>query len=141
LIDPKTYPPVPKKYRPREVYVDTIDPKTSKALKLKGYDPVALCVLPRNTPAEEQHYLRCKARGIEEGTIEADTHQMSMLRLLFKSAGLLDESRGGASIGSETDMVERLSGIEELLADFEVSRHTIDQSTISLVGGDDDDDD
>ena len=131
MVDVNNYPSVPIEFRPRGLYFEHLDSDSVKNLEGKGYEVIMLCTLPRNTTYEELYYLRCKARGIEEGTVKVSEQQSGMLKLLFKSAGLLDENRGGRS--EDKSSVKRMSEIEDLLKDFDVSRHTVDSSTIGLT--------
>ena len=128
LSDPRNYPRVSAK-KPRPLVFVRMSEAKIAAFAKRGYAVICLMTLPRGEKAEELEYLRLKARGIEEGTVDASDRQIDMLKLQFKAMGLLDEQRGREV--EETKKATKIR-INDLL-EFTPSKHTADQSTLAFI--------
>lgn len=121
-----TFPELPEGSVPRKLYFKALAPARAKALRERGYDPVVLVTLPRQTPQDDQAYLKALGMGLLDGTIEMEKDLAPVLRLLFTEAGLVDKGARGASQGPSKPQT---GSVKDLLS-WGTSRHTIDQSTI-----------
>lgn len=68
---------------PRKVYFDYL-PDFASALVLRGYEPVLLGSLSRDTEVQEREYLKCKLQAVEEGTVEVTEEQLVALKESIK---------------------------------------------------------
>lgn len=113
----RRYPPISHR---RVVYFDELGTDEKDFLEARGYSPIILNSLPRNTDREEQDYILAKLQAIEEGTIIADKEQVKVLELQMKAHSMLRQESTRVNVDVKTNKED----IKELL-DWGHSRHTL----------------
>jgi hypothetical protein len=93
MINKDNLPPeIPPGYpRGRELVFMHLTDAELETLKARGYVPICLYWLARNTPAEELEYLRRFMQGVAEGTVQTTKAQLEGLWFEMKSRGLLEK--------------------------------------------------
>lgn len=104
----------------RTIYVSGLGDKEREALELRGYGPVELMTLPRETEQDHADYVRAKLQAIEEGTVLADEEDRKRLELEARAYGLLDPKRRQMSVNINADS----ASIDKLL-EWDSGRHTL----------------
>ena len=113
------FPPLRDSAR-RTIYVSGMPKEERMVLELRGYAPVELMTLPRDSEQNHADYVRAKLQAIEEGTIPADEEDRKRLELEARAYGLLDPKRRQISVNINADS----STIDKLL-EWDSGRHTL----------------
>jgi hypothetical protein len=107
----------------RKLFFDSIESGIAKDLRLRGYEPIVLRTLPRETEDDRRTYVKAALQGIEDGTIYRTKEGVAALRLDMQNLGMLDKH--------DTSTVYNLhahASIRELW-DWGDSRHTLHSGT------------
>lgn len=92
----KDWPDVPVDQRPKRLFHRGIVGEWELPLRVKGWDPVDVRLLPNATDHDRAEALKAWLEGIRYGTIEADPKQAKWLELESRVYGL----HAGKAMGS-----------------------------------------
>lgn len=112
----------------RKLYVRGLDPKIALELMDRGYVPIELATLARETADDQVLYLLAKAQAIEERTIVTDPEERKCLELEMRAYGLLDKKSMALSLNVNAD-ADELDG----LLGWGKSRHTLAENSTVLA--------
>lgn len=104
----------------RTIYVSGLSDDDRLTFELRGYCPVELMSLPRDSEQDHCNYVRAKLQAIEEGTVFADEEDRKRLELEARTYGLLDPKRRQISVNVNAE-----SATIDKLLQWDSGRHTL----------------
>lgn len=113
--------------RRRRVYVDNLPADVRELLTARGYEPVELMALPRETEPDQLTYLRAKLQAYEERTVWASEEDRKRLELEARAWGMLGARTRqlNVNVDAGTDDIMRL-------LDWDSGRHTLSGNTTAV---------
>ncbi len=119
------FPQVRSTY-PRKLYFDSVPAADDKALRKRGYDPVVLRSIPRDTKDANEEYIRALLIGVQDGTITRTKEAMSAVKLDMTTRGMLEKN----DIRTELQ-IQIGASIEDVkqLWEWKESRHSLQGNT------------
>ena len=115
----------------RKIYVKSLPKETADELTSRGYQLVYVNTLPRDTPEQDQEYLRAIARGVEECTISMNEMQFKALDAELKIHNMVGAKSMSLNVEAKLDKEDL-----DALLDWKPSRHSTSIDTpIKLLGG------
>lgn len=124
-VDFTNFPDLPNESS-RTLYVRGLERDEEALLRTKGYNPVDVLSLPRNTDSDNRHAIMCWITGMAEGSICMDAERRKTLELEARAYGMLINR----SMRLEAKGQLEPETIEELL-NLGRSTHTLQSSTLS----------
>jgi len=124
----RKYVKLPKKSRGREIGFLELSPEAIAELRRRGYKPVLLPSLPRETRQEERRYLRLYIAAVmDRSVVPPREFGTTFMKAVSEWSGLTGKGEKGDE--KKQKDVGREQAVEELLR-WQGSRHTLDNSTL-----------
>lgn len=114
----------PATAKPRRLYVCGLAPDVAMQLQAKGYEPVDVLSMPRDTAPEHQEALEAWMQGMVEGSILPDEERRKAIELEMRERGFLVHRTLRVDARLKLDK----ASVEELL-NFGESRFTMNRAT------------
>lgn len=106
----------------RRVFFELLSESDAEELASRGYDPVVLMSLPRETERDHQNYLFALLQGMTEGTVPFNKQRLDAAELELKARKMFLADY--APVGEATAPTDI-----EAVWNWEPSRHTIQGNT------------
>lgn len=120
-------PDVSSAGRRRRIYVDNSPSDEREELIARGYEPIELMSMPRESEPDQLAYLRAKLQAYEERTIWASEEDRKRLELEARAWGMLGARNRQVNVN-----VDASSEDVERLLNWDSGRHTLAGNTTAV---------
>jgi hypothetical protein len=108
--------------------VSGLDQATKQWLAGRGYNPIELMTLPRETVDDHRQYLLARCQGMAEGTIMFSDDDRKVLELEMRTYGMLNPTSTSMSIQVKCNAEDINS-----MMNWTASRHTLANNSTSIA--------
>lgn len=110
----------------RYLYFDVLCEADITGLTSRGYTPVVIGTMPRETERDHRAYLLALTQGMSDGTLPIDRDRLAAADLDMRAHGMLSRYSTGL-----TDDNKRRKTLECILTEWAPGRHAVHQSTVT----------